>query len=135
MSSHLQHLTAIAGPILAQALDSVAFEEAWRSRCRALALARRALATDDPLEVGRAAAESPDNGAAMSDALLDDLDPADRKHLEDEARSTLAASVQVAAIAYVAGRLEATLDALVSLEDVDLATIVHVGIGLQAVVE
>ena len=135
MSSHLQHLTAIAGPILAQALDSVAFEEAWRSRCRALALARRALATDDPLEVGRAAAESPDNGAAMSDALLDDLDPADRQQLEEEARATLAWRVQVAALAYVAGRLEATLDPSATFDDVDVATIVHVGIGLQAVVE
>ena len=135
MSNHLQHLTAIAGPIVAQAVTSQAFDEALQTRCRSAALARVAGGADDPLEIGRAAAESPDAGVAMSDALLDDLDPADRQQLEEEARATLAWRVQVAALAYVAGRLEATLDPSATFDDVDVATIVHVGIGLTAVVE
>ena len=133
MSAHLQRLAALADPIVEQALASPAFQEAWLTRCQALALARVAVAADDAVEIGRAAAESPDNGAAMSDALLDDLDPADRQELEERARETLAALVRFAAIAFVAGRIEATLDHAAPF-DVDVGTLVAIGLGLGSVV-
>lgn len=133
MSSHLDRLAALAQPILDEALGSRAFEEAVLTRCRCAALARAAGA-GDPLGLGRAAAESNDAGVSMSHALLDDMDGADRQQLEENARATLAARVQVGAIAYVAGRLEGTLDPGATFDDVDVATLVHVGIGLTAVV-
>jgi len=133
MSSHIDHLVALAEPILAQAIQSQAFDEALQTRCRSAALARIAGA-GDPQEIGRAAAQSPDAGAGMSDALLADLDRDDRARLEEAARAVLAARVQLAAIAYVAGRLEATLDYCATLDDVDVATLVHVAIGLQAAI-
>ncbi|MEJ7786985.1 MAG: hypothetical protein WKF96_19465 [Solirubrobacteraceae bacterium] len=132
-SDHLQRLAAMAAPLLERCLASDEFEQALHNHLRAAAIGLAAGAGADHFEIGRACAESEDGGAAMADALLGDLTEAERDEITTALGADLAHRVQVAAIAYVAGRLEATFDAQATLDDVDVDTIVHTGIGLGSV--
>jgi transcriptional regulator with XRE-family HTH domain len=119
--------------LLAQAArEDPSFDGAVARRVRAEALGRAVSATGgDVPAAGRAAAASPDRGAAMADALLDDLDDQEREQMERAATEHLSVGVAAAAVALIEGACRATLEAP-ELAEVDLPTLVMVGVGLVA---
>ena len=137
MSSHLERLARLAAPIADAAVASPAFAQALHNRLRATVIGIAAGTDADHFEIGRACAEGGDGGASMADELLADLAEAERDELTTALGTDLAQRVQLAAIAYVAGRLEAALGAQATfddVDDVDIATLVHTGIGLGSVI-
>lgn len=108
------------------------FEAAVTARVRAAALGHAVReGGGDPEAAGRAAGAADDRGAAMADAVLDDLDPAERERIFAAAAEHVSRGVVAAAIALVIGATRVDLDAP-DLDEVDLPTLVRVGVGLVA---
>jgi len=134
MTSHLERLAALAAPLADSAVASPEFERALRSRLRTAALGLTA-GTGDRFELWKACSDSGDDGASMADAMIDDMPDEQRDRITQALGTELARHVQIASVAFVAGQCEATSDAAgADLDDVDLATLVAIANGLQAVV-
>lgn len=108
------------------------FEAAVTARVRAAALGHAVReGGGDPEAACRAASAADDRGAAMADAVLDDLDAAERERIFAAAAEHVSRGVVAACVALVIGATRVDLDAP-DLDEVDLPTLIRVGVGLVA---
>lgn len=121
-----------ASALAQRAVEHETFTEAVEARMRTEALGRSVAAAGGDVEAaGAAAGAADDAGASMMAAILDDLDDDDRARLRAVALEHVGGGVAAACIAAVVGATRVTMDAP-DLDEIDLATLVHIGVGLVA---